>query len=351
MKALVGAASVKVTLVSDLITVSPSGLYCERGGFHIDPWKPVEQALVTHAHGDHATQGSASYLCAEPGLPLMQRRVGAPEELPTPQLTALPYGQPRQLGDVSVSFHPSGHVLGAAQLRIEADGEVWGVSGDYKRAADPTCAPFEPVPCQVFITEATFGLPVYRWDEPAQTVQEIFDWWESNRARNRASVLFCYALGKAQRLLAELSAFTHRPVYLHGAMAGLTELYRAAGVAMLPTLPVAETAKGKAFAGELVLAPPASRGTAWTQRFGDYGSGFASGWMRLRGTRRRQGYDRGFVFSDHADWPALLTTIEQTGAKRVLVTHGYTEPLARYLREGGLDAQAIQTRFEGEVQE
>jgi putative mRNA 3-end processing factor len=328
-----------------MISSTPEGLFCAAGGFHIDPWEPVELALLTHLHGDHARLGSRRYLCAAPGLSIAQRR------LPGAQLEAVPYGERRALGEVTVSFHPAGHVLGSAQLRLERGGEVWVVSGDYKRAPDPTCAPFEPLRCDTFITEATFGLPIYRWDAPELLAREIYQWWEETRARGKACVLFCYVLGKAQRLLAELTRFTDRAVYVHGMIEPVTDLYRAAGVKMLPTLPVAETAKGKQFAGELVLAPPSARGTPWAKRFGDYSPAYASGWMRVRGTRRRQGFDRGFALSDHADWPALLQTIEETGARRVLVTHGYTEPLARWLREQGLDAAALKTRFEGEVAE
>jgi putative mRNA 3-end processing factor len=248
-----------------------------------------------------------------------------------------------------VSFHPAGHVLGSAQVRIEAGGQVWVVSGDYKRAADPTCAPFEVVPCDVFITEATFGLPIYRWEEPGAVIAQILEWWNTNREAGVASVLFCYAMGKAQRVLAELAALTDRPVLVHGAVEGLVELYRLAGVRMLPTLKVSDTAKGRSFAGELILAPPAAGGSTWMRRFGaSRQTAFASGWMRVRGTRRRKGFDRGFALSDHADWPALLRTVAETGARRVLVTHGYSDELARYLSESGLSASALATAYQGE---
>lgn len=328
-----------------LLQPTDAGLYCEAGDFHVDPWKPVARALVTHAHGDHARPGNGRYLCAEPSVPLLRRHLGLDAEV-----QGLPYGERLRLGEVTVSFHPSGHVLGAAQLRVEGRSGVCVFSGDYKRAPDPTCAPFEVVPCDTFITEATFALPLYRWEEPAAVVREIFAWWEANREAGRASVLFCYALGKAQRILAELMRFTDRAVFVHGAVEGLVEAYRAADVRMLPTHRVVEAPKGT-FAGELVLAPLTARGTVWMRRLGAFQAAFASGWMQLRGPRRQRNFDRGFALSDHADWPALLATLRETGARRVRVTHGHAEPLARYLREQGLYADALETPFGGEAED
>lgn len=330
--------------MSDLVRSTPAGLLCGTGGFHVDPSGPSPLAVITHVHGDHLVLGSERYLCAAPSLSILRKRLG-----PETHAQGVPYGERVSLGGAVVSFHPAGHVLGSAQVRIESGGEVWVVSGDYKRAPDPTCAPFEVVACDVFITEATFGLPIYRWEEPALVVSRILDWWNANREKGVASVLFCYAMGKAQRILAELALLTDRPVLVHGAVEGLVELYREAGVRMLPTLKVSETAKGRSFAGELVLAPPAAAGSTWMRRFGaSRETAFASGFMRVRGTRRRKGFDRGFVLSDHADWPALLRTIEETGARRVLVTHGYADELARYLSERGKDAGALATAYEGE---
>ncbi len=224
-------------------------------------------------------------------------------------------------------------------------------SGDYKRAADPTCEPFEPVACHTFITEATFALPIYRWDPSAAVAREVWEWWEANRAAGRASVLFCYALGKAQRILGELARITDRTAFVHGSVEPLNEAYRSAGVEMLPTRPVAETTRGQSFAGELILAPPSAGGSTWMRRFGPTSTAFASGWMRVRGTRRRRGFDRGFVISDHADWPDLLSTIADTGAERVLTTHGYAGSLARYLNERGVAAGTLATPFEGETED
>lgn len=321
--------------------MSSSGLLCESGGFHVDPWGPVPLAVVTHAHADHARAGSGAYLCAAPGVGLLERRLGAEAAI-----RGVPYGERISLGHTVVSFHPAGHILGSAQVRVERAGEVWVVSGDYKRQVDPTCEPFEPLPCQVFITEATFALPIYCWPEPAAVARDIVSWWQTNREANRASVLFCYALGKAQRILAMLRPLTSDTVFVHGALQGLTDTYRAAGIEMLPTVPVAETMRGKSFAGELVLAPELAIGSTWMRRFGDHETAFASGWMRVRGNRRRRSFDRGFELSDHADWPGLLSTIEESGARRVLATHGSPEPLARYLREErGLDAGVMTTVF------
>ncbi|NVJ07727.1 ligase-associated DNA damage response exonuclease [Myxococcus sp. AM001] len=329
-----------------LMTVTPQGLYCVPGGFHVDPWRPVDRALITHAHGDHARGGSRHYLGARAGKGLLHRRLGADATIDT-----LDYGERLSINGVTISFHPAGHVLGSAQLRVEHGGETWVVSGDYKRAPDPTCAPFEVVPCHTFITEATFGLPIFRWDATEQVAEDILRWWDANRALGRAAVLFCYALGKAQRLLAELAKRTDRTVFVHGALHALVDVYRDAGVHMLPTRLVSEVEKGTSFAGALVLAPPSASGSTWMRRFGDYETGFASGWMRVRGNRRRRGFDRGFVLSDHADWPDLLRTVKDTQAERVLVTHGYTEPLAHYLREQGVDAAPLATPFEGEAED
>jgi putative mRNA 3-end processing factor len=222
------------------------------------------------------------------------------------------------------------------------------VSGDYKRAVDPTCTPFEPVRCDSFVTESTFGLPIYRWDSTATVVADIMDWWNINREAGKTSVLFCYTLGKAQRLLAELATVTDRTVLAHGMMLGMIEAYRQAGVRMLPVAPATERPRGTSFAGELVLAPLSARGTPWMRRLGTISDAFASGLMRVRGVRRQRAYDRGFVISDHADWPALLETIAETGAARVFATHGHAEPLARYLRDQGVDAGVMRTAWEGE---
>jgi putative mRNA 3-end processing factor len=329
----------------DVLTESADGLYCAAGDFFIDPWQPVSRALITHAHGDHARPGSQAYLCTPGTAALLRRRLGRDANVET-----IAYGEDLRLGNVTVSFHPAGHVLGSAQIRIEGADGIWVVSGDYKRAADPTCEPFEPVPCDTFITESTFGLPLYRWDDTPIVMRDILAWWDANRDAGRASVIFCYTLGKAQRLLAELAKIAERPVYVHGMMLGMIEGYREAGVALPEVRPVIEsTGRSRpSFAGELVLAPLSARGTPWMRRLGTISDAFASGLMRVRGVRRQRAYDRGFVISDHADWPALLQTVAETGARRVLATHGHAEPLARYLHEQGLESGIIRTAWEGE---
>lgn len=328
-----------------VLRVDDKGLFCRAGCFHVDPWKPVDLAVITHAHGDHARWGSKKYLCALPAVPLLKQRLG-----PGVNLQGIPYGEVIKLDNALVSFHPAGHILGSAQIRVEVDGKVWVVSGDYKRAHDPTCDPFEVVECDVFITEATFALPIYRWDSGKATAQEVLKWWDQNRKENRPSLLFCYALGKAQRLLAELHELdSSRMTFGHGAMMPLTKLYREQGIKMLPLEPVSEQAKSTSFAGDLILAPPSAYRSPWMKRFKGADTGFASGWMRVRGARRRRGYDRGFVLSDHADWPELLRTVRETKAKLVLPTHGSIDVLSRYLNEIGINALPLGvTAYQGE---
>ncbi|MGF1517266.1 MAG: ligase-associated DNA damage response exonuclease [Nodosilinea sp.] len=325
-----------------LISVRPEGLYCEKGDFYIDPWRSVETALITHAHSDHARTGSVQYIATAQSEGILRRRLGQDMAL-----QGVEYGDRLKLGDAWVSFHPAGHVLGSAQVRVEHNDEVWVVSGDYKRCADPSCTPFEVVPCDTFITEATFGLPIYRWDSGAETVRRIYDWWQGDP--ERPSILFCYAFGKAQRVLSELAQFTDRPVYVHGAVHALTEIYREQGVTMVPTLPTSEMPRTHTYAGDLVLAPPSGHRSSWMKRFKHPQTAFASGWMAVRGARRRRGYERGFVLSDHADWPGLIQTVKETGAQTVYVTHGQSDVVSRYLQESlQLEAMPLETLFEGE---
>jgi putative mRNA 3-end processing factor len=333
----------------DLLVMTDAGLYCPAGGFHIDPWRPVARAVMTHAHGDHARPGSGEYWCAEDGLGVARRRLGAEAKI-----RPVSYGSALDMGGARVSLHPAGHILGSSQVRVEGEGLTWVVTGDYKRQADATCRGFEVVPCDVLVTEATFALPIYRWGPVEEQVRDIWEWWMGNAAAGRSSVLFCYALGKAQRVLAELGTFTDRVVYTHGAVEPLVAEYRAAGVAMLPTRHVSEGDDGgerrkpAQWAGELIVAPPSAAGSPWMRRFGtgpEFDTAFASGWVRVRGIRRRRGYDRGFVLSDHADWEGLIRTVRETGARRVLTTHGYSEALARYLAGLGLEAGVLRTEF------
>ena len=323
----------------DLVVSTPEGLYCPAGDFHIDPSRPVPRAVITHGHGDHARPGMGIYHVAEQGLPILQWRLGEQDY----RVHAL--GEHVRIGGALVSFHPAGHVLGSTQVRIEAGGEVWVASGDYKRDPDPTCLPFEVVPCDVFITESTFGLPIYRWPLASAVARDIVEWREECAANGEAAILYCYALGKAQRVLAELAAHTDRPAFVHGAIDAGVQVYREAGVAMLDTRRVADEARGADFAGELVIAPPSAAGSPWIRRLRRAQQGFASGWMRIRGNRRRRNYDRGFVVSDHADWPALLRTAHETGARRVIATHGDTDALVRVLNARGIDTGVFATDY------
>lgn len=322
----------------------PQGLYCPPGDFYIDPWRPVDRAVVTHAHGDHARSGSARYLAAQPSASVLRQRLG------DVTLDTLPYGARIRIRDTTLSLHPAGHVLGSAQARIEHRGETWVVSGDYKLAPDPTCDAFEPLRCETFVTESTFGLPIYRWTDSRDVIRDIARWWQGNAAANRTSILYAYAFGKAQRIEAELAAagaLDVGPLVVHGAIAALNAAYRAAGVMVPAGQRVTDTDKS-ALRRALVLAPPSAAGSPWLRRFGEFSDGLASGWMQVRGARRRRALDRGFVLSDHADWPALETAIGATGAARIIVTHGHVPVMVRSLNERGWRAESFETEFDDE---
>ncbi|WP_066273686.1 ligase-associated DNA damage response exonuclease [Hydrogenophaga palleronii] len=328
----------------DLIVQRPEGLYCPPGDFYIDPWRRVERAVITHAHADHARTGHGHYLATAVSEGLLRARLGAGINL-----QGLAYGETVEHHGVRISLHPAGHVLGSAQVRVEHRGRVWVASGDYRTTPagarpDRTCAPFEAVRCHVFITESTFGLPIYRWRPDAELFGQINRWWADNAATGRASVLSCYSLGKAQRILAGVDA-SLGPIICHGAAEPLNEAYRAAGVPLPATLSVNEVSDPAVLRRALVLCPGAAMGSSWTKRFGDYADAFASGWMQVRGWRRRGGLDRGFVLSDHADWPGLLGAIGATGAERIIATHGSVPVLVRYLQEQGLQAEGFDTEY------
>lgn len=322
-----------------LLELTKNGLYCPPGDFYVDPWGPVTRAIVTHAHADHARPGAGRYLAARAGERLLRYRLG--EEI---SLQTVPYGEPVSLNGVRVSLHPAGHVLGSAQVRVEYGGEVWVVSGDYKRRSDPSCAPFEVVPCDTFITEATFGLPIYRWPDPREVFAGINRWWRENQAAGKASILFAYALGKAQRVLAGVDSSTG-PIYVHGAVDQINRLYTATGVELPPWGYATEAPAGTEWSRALIVAPISAQNTAWLRRFGPQATAFASGWMRVRGQRRRRSVDRGFVLSDHVDWPGLIDTVRATSASRILVTHGYVPPVVRWLNEQGWEAYAVETPY------
>jgi putative mRNA 3-end processing factor len=327
--------------MDDLIVLRPEGLYCPPGDFYIDPWRPVDRAVITHAHADHARRGHAHYLAAAPSERVLRARLGPIT------LQGLAYGETIDHHGVRLSLHPAGHVLGSAQVRLEHGGRVWVASGDYFVSgagdANRTCPAFEPVRCDCFITESTFGLPIYRWRPQAEVYAEIDAWWRANGEAGRASLLLGYSFGKAQRLLAGVDA-SIGPIVVHGAVEALNEAYRAEGVALPETLRIEGLDKAT-LKRALVVAPPGAQGSPWAKRLPESSDAFASGWMQLRGTRRRQGLDRGFVLSDHADWPGLLAAIAATGASRVIVTHGYEAVMVRALRELGLEAGSFATEY------
>jgi putative mRNA 3-end processing factor len=310
-----------------------SGLYCPAGDFYIDPAEPVDRAVISHAHSDHASAGSRAYLSTTSGVPLLRQRLGEDAAI-----EPLDYGASVSIGSARVSLHPAGHILGSAQVRIEVSGEVWIVSGDYKLAPDPTCPPFEPLRCHAFVTESTFGLPIFRWPATAEVVDSIHAWWRGNQDSGKSSILFGWPLGKMQRVLAEVDPGIG-PIYAHGAVERVNRVYRECGIPLPPT-PPAERDTSRA----LILAPPGCQGSPWMKRLGSASTALVSGWMRIRGTRRRRSLDRGFVLSDHADWPALLSAVDETRAETVWVTHGFRTPLVRWLQEHGRNAIEVAVR-------
>lgn len=326
--------------MADLIEQREKGLYCAAGDFWIDPWEPVDRAVITHAHSDHAKAGHRQYLTMADGVELLRLRLG--DDI---TVRGVAYGECVDINGVQVSLHPAGHMLGSAQVRVEHKGQVAVVSGDYKVRPDPTCPTFEPVRCDLFISEATFALPIYCWPDEAEVFADINAWWRSNQAVGKTSVLFSYALGKAQRLLAEIDA-NIGPIYAHGALMRYEAAYAAADVDQ-PTVTYCEAKAVKAENGAaLVVAPPSAFGTPWMRKLGKVSTAFASGWMTVRGRRRQRGVDRGFILSDHADWNGLIEAITATGADKVLLTHGYSAALARWLREmNGLDAATLMTQY------
>jgi putative mRNA 3-end processing factor len=327
--------------MADVLSFRPEGIYCAAGDFYIDPWRPVARALITHGHADHARWGHKSYLATEAAAPVIRFRLG---EI---SLETIRFHETRQIGDALVSFHPAGHVPGSAQIRVEVGGEAWVVSGDYKTVPDGLSEPFEPVRCHAFITECTFGLPVFTWADQAQLSRDINAWWAACSAEGRTPMLGAYALGKAQRLMAMLDTEIG-PILTHGAVENTNEVLRAQGITLPGTVRVTKDTRPGDYPNALVLAPPSALGSAWARKFGAVSTGFASGWMRLRGVRRRRAADRGFVISDHADWPGLNAAIAETGASRIFVTHGYTSQFRRWLESQGYEARIVETEFEGE---
>jgi putative mRNA 3-end processing factor len=329
----------------DLLQISECGLYCSAGDFYIDPLKPVNRAVITHAHADHARWGCTQYLASTASSELLKARLGADIRIQT-----IDYGAPLQINGVRLSLHPAGHILGSAQIRLEHGGRIWVVSGDFKREPDATCASFEPVRCHTFVTESTFGLPVFRWRPQQDILAEISTWWQGNRAAHMTSILFAYSLGKAQRILAGLKG-SAGPIFTHGAVEKMVQCYRQAGVKLAATRYVGQVSHKNEFPGSLVIAPPSADVPQWTRQFGPCSKAFASGWMQIRGNRRRRAIDRGFVLSDHSDWHGLVETCTGTGAESIWVTHGFSSELVRWLNEKGLQATSLETRFGAERQD
>ncbi len=327
-----------------LINLTAKGLFCQQGDFYIDPWQPVKKAILTHAHADHTYRGNQDYLVPKEGERLSRIRLGNEAKI-----SSMPYGETLDINGVKVSFHPAGHVLGSAQIRVEYKGEIWVVSGDYKLTPDATCVPFEHIRCHNFITEATFGLPIYRWTPTELIFEQINDWWRRNQIREKVSVIFAYSLGKAQRVMNGVDRSIGK-IFTHGAVERLTEAYRETGVDLPETKYVGSVENKKDFAGSLIVAPPSAAGSTWLRRFGSHSTGFASGWMIVRGARRQKAVDRGFVLSDHADWTELQTAIKETHAETVFVTHGFIPELVRWLNENGMNAKPLQTQYVGEVE-
>ncbi len=317
---------------NEVLTVRNEGLYCKAGDFYIDPKGRVDRAVITHAHSDHARAGHQNYLCSDTCKSLLRIRIGK-----SGVVESIPFGEKQKIGSALVSFHPAGHILGSAQIRVEVSGEVWVVSGDYKPQPDRTCETFELVPCHGFISECTFGLPVYKWQPEELIYQQINDWWRINQENGQISLLFAYSLGKAQRVLAGLDS-SIGSIYSHSAVHSFLETYKDAGI-QLPK--VGKVEKGGEYSGGIIVAPPAVEDSSWVKNFRGAKRGFASGWMAIRGPRRRKNVDRGFVLSDHADWKGLVDVISGTGAEIVKVTHGNGDAISRFFTEKGIDVSVL----------
>ena len=324
-----------------VIDFTNKGLYCAAGEFYIDPWQPVNKAVITHAHSDHARWGSNSYLCHIDSFPLLKLRLGEVS------IETLHWNETININGVKVSLHPAGHIIGSSQIRIEYNNEVWVVSGDYKIENDGTSGAFEPVKCNVFISESTFGLPIYNWKPQAEIFHDIREWIRHNRNSGKTSVLIAYSLGKAQRLLQCIRGLDIK-IFLHGAVWNVHHALSNAGY----DFPIAErvlpSMSKEKFKGHVIIAPPGADGSAWMKRFLPYSIGVCSGWMQVRGNVRRRNADAGFALSDHADWNGLLKAVKTTGAEKVFVTHGFQSAFSRYLNEIGIEAAEVKTEYVGE---
>ena len=321
-----------------LLEITDKGIYCEQGRFYIDPWKPVDDAVITHAHSDHAYWGHKQYLAHHFSREVLFYRLG------DIRLQTIEYGETVMKNGVQIALYPAGHVIGSAQVRVEYKGEIWVVSGDYKVEDDGVSTPFEPVKCHNFISECTFGMPVYKWKPQVQTFNDINSWWCSNIQHNLATVIVGYSLGKAQRIIQNLD-LANGKVYTHGVIENTNEALRRNGILLNPTERITqETNKDDARRG-IIIAPPSSVGSPWMRKFQPYSFGYCSGWMAIRGAKRRRAADRGFVLSDHADWDGLISAIKATGCESVYLTHGYTATFTRYLKDIGFDAHEVHTLY------
>lgn len=325
-----------------LLEFTKNGIYCRAADVYIDPWRPVKNALITHGHADHSRWGHKAYLSTDKAAPVIRYRLG------NVNLSTLKFGENISINGVKFSFHPAGHIIGSAQIRVEHKGEVWVVSGDYKLEDDGLALPFEPVKCHTFITECTFGLPVYKWEPQEQVFESINAWWRQNQAEGKTSLLTAYSLGKAQRVIRYLDSAIG-PVFTHGAVENTNDIIRSQGYDLLQTTKAEKVKKRTEYQGAMVIAPPSVLSSPWIKRFGNLSIGVASGWMALRGARRRRSVDRGFVLSDHADWEGLNTAVQETGAEKIFVTHGYTGIFGQWLTEQGYEVEEVKTEFEGEV--
>ena len=326
-----------------LLCFDDKGIYCEPAGVYLDPWKPVNKAIITHGHADHSRWGHKQYITHHNNVPIIKHRLG---EI---QVSGKEYGETFVINNVKFSLFPAGHIIGSSQVRVEHKGEVWVFSGDYKTEDDGLATPFEPVKCQAFITECTFGLPAFKWLPQQQVMNDINTWWQQNKAEGKTSILFGYSLGKAQRLLKFLDPSIGQ-IFTHGAIENMTEVLRPLADFPETTRITRETRKEE-IKGGMVLAPPSAHGSTWIRKMVPFETGMASGWMAFRGARRRRAVDRGFVLSDHCDWQGLLSSIKATGCERVICTHGYSEIFSRFLNEQGYDARTAETQYEGELAE
>jgi putative mRNA 3-end processing factor len=326
-----------------LLKFDPYGIYCPEADVYIDPWRPVKNAIITHAHSDHAKWGNQHYLTHKKSVSILKLRLG--ENI---DVQGVEYGEELLMNGVKISLHPAGHIIGSAQVRLEYKGEIWVASGDYKLQIDQVSTPFEPIRCHHFVTESTFGLPVYRFPDATETHADINSWWSKNKEEGKTSIIIGYALGKAQRIIKHLDPMIG-DIYTHGAVDNLNKILIEDGLKLPPTTRVEGEKNKVLFKGNIVVAPPSALGTPWLKRFDSYSVGICSGWMQLRGTRRRKSADRGFVLSDHADWDGLNTAIKETGAENVYVTHGYKSVFAKWLREElKINAVEVDTLYEGE---